>query len=193
MPESTNVEDPINHILQDVLLMDYDDILLLRTKRLRSTANLRHLTFQRLENYRNDGTLYDGDYAELRLFIMYLALYAPTHEELWKLTHIAWENIDHIDLEEKFNKFKRLSRDNLPAPFKMWEPGQGIPKPYPDRLPEKQYAQSVHSGVSRLSAASSSDYSSHFSGDNPLGSILSFKKPATPMSKPGEKEKKKGT
>jgi len=185
-------EDLLDHILREILLMEPDDILLLRSKRITHYSNLKHMTFSRLMDYKNDGTLYDGDYEELRLFLMYLAVYLPTMKELEKFTSDDWNAVDHVDLQERFYGLqlqprtpRGLPKAPTPAPPPAPAPAPpppipvyAIPDPEPDPIPPE--SRSIHSGVS-----------TEFSSEH-LGTTVTFTTPGTtapPKSAEEESEK----
>ena len=101
----TSTTQVLQHILQDLFLMDDDDIQLLYKKRIRSVANLRRLSLNRLDRFLEDGAIFEGDYMELRLFLMYLKVHHPSNDEIMMMTHDSWADIDHEDIEQKYMAF----------------------------------------------------------------------------------------
>jgi len=85
--------------------MEDDDIKLLNMKRVRSVANLRRLKLSHLDRFLEDKTIYEGDYLEMRLFLMYLKVYQPTNEDIMNLTHEVWADLDQDEIEDKYFAF----------------------------------------------------------------------------------------
>merc|ERR1712071_205805 len=71
-------------------------------KRVRSIANLKRMKLENLDKFLQEDVIFEGDYLELRLFVMYLKVYQPSNEDIMKITHEERAEIDHANLQQKY-------------------------------------------------------------------------------------------
>lgn len=65
-----------------------------------------------LDKFLEEGAIFEGDYLEFRLFLMYLKVYQPSTEEIMAISHKVWADLDHEDLQLKYHALTKV--DTLP-------------------------------------------------------------------------------
>ena len=174
MGSTSEADDIYIHILRNILLFDVEDLERLSSKKIHTFAGLKHMTFSRLQEYKNDGTLADGPYEELRLFLMYLQIYKPTMETLLELTGIDWTNMDHVDLQERFYG---LQFEGISAKPKLVQHSDSFEEP----TKESQQSQMKPSSQPTVD----NDFKSDFSSEH-VGTTVAFPTPVSTEDTPSE-------